>query len=412
MTETSEAETSEAADLLDVIQGIGTPERRLDPYPYYHQLRREHRLYRAGERWLVTGYREAAAILGDPRWQRLAERQCLPDRAVCPVSPEVSDFVFEVGPPRERIREVFLDAYGPRRLRALRPTLERTADDLLTRAAALARDNGVVNFVSEIGYPMSVLGSCDLLGLPRSDMPRLKRWSDALIRGTDPLFSMSPQEMSDRDEASRESMEYFTELLARRRREPGDDYLSTLIADSVGERAMTDREMAALAVMLMVAPQEMTTNFLSLATYALFRNPDQLARLRVRPTIAKSAVEELLRYDSPSQIVPRYATEDVDVHGTPMRRGQIAVVMIGAANRDPDGFPEPDRLDLTRAGNPHLTFASGEYYCPGAALSRLVGRIVLTRVAGRAPQLVPHGEPTRQDTFCIRGLDELPVTFR
>jgi cytochrome P450 len=405
MTEASDA------DLLDLIQGIGTEERRLDPYPYYHQVRRQHRLHQAGGRWLVTGYREAAAILDDRCWQRLAERQCLPDRAVCPVSPEVSDFVFEAGPARERIRDAFLDAYGPRRLRTLRPRLERVADDLLAHAAAAARDNGSVDFVAEIAYPMSVIGSCDLLGLPTSDLPRLKRWSDALIRGTDPLFSMSPQDMSDRDEASRESMTYFTELLARRRAEPGDDYLSALMADSVGERAMSDREMAALAVMLMVAPQEMTTNFLSLATYTLFRNPDQMARLRAQPVIAKSAVEELLRYDSPSQIVPRYATEDVEVDGTPIRRGEIAVVMIGAANRDPEGFPEPDVLDLTRAGNPHLTFASGEYYCPGAALSRLVGRIVLTRVACHVPNLGLHDEPARQNTFCIRGLDTLPVTF-
>jgi cytochrome P450 len=275
-----------------------------------------------------------------------------------------------------------------------------------------------VDLLGALAYPLPVILISELLGVPPEDRDLFKGWSDALARGLDPDFLLPADELARRQEAREEFAAYFRDLAARRRAEPRDDLLSALVAVSDGGTMLSEDDLLATCVLLLVAGHETTVNLIGNGTLALLRNPDQLAWFRDHPEESAAAVEELLRYDPPVQLTIRAALEDRDVGGTTVRKGEPVLLIIGAANRDPGAFRDPDRLDLTRyagdgrAGAPrHLAFGHGIHFCLGAPLARLEGGIALRRLFQRDVALADAGL-TYRDNLVLRGLSALPGAIR
>ncbi|WP_233510059.1 cytochrome P450 [Actinomadura craniellae] len=255
----------------------------------------------------------------------------------------------------------------------------------------------------------------ELLGVPPEDYARFGAWSAALARSLDPEFLLPDREIAARDAARVEFAGYFRELIERRRAEPADDLLSALVAVSADGDALSEEELVATCILLLIAGHETTVNLIAGGTLALLRHPAELKWFRSHPEHAAAAVEELLRYDPPVQLTMRSALEDVPLAGTLVQRGQPVLMLIGAANRDPAFFADPDRLDLTRytGDRPapgHLAFGHGIHFCLGAPLARLEGRIALSRLMER--EVTPAwSELAYRDNLILRGLAALPVTL-
>jgi cytochrome P450 len=258
--------------------------------------------------------------------------------------------------------------------------------------------------------PVQVIS--EMLGVPPEDHERFKGWSRDLARGLDPDFIL-PQEVLDQRKAAIDAFSaYFLELIAERRRAPQDDLLSALVAaEDEGDR-LTERELLSTCTLLLVAGHETTVNLIANGTLALLRHPDQLRRLRDDPSVARSAVEEVLRYDAPVQMTGRVALEDIELDGATLTKGAFALLLLASANRDPAAFAEPDRLDLGRTDNHHLAFGFGTHFCLGAPLARLEGEIALTSLVRRCPDLaLATDQPRYKENLILRGLEALPVTF-
>jgi len=405
-------------DLTAVVADLNSPAHRMDPYPYYRRLRERLAIPHTPDHWLLSRHGHCDAVLRDRRWERLEELMCLPDRAVCsPLEARAAadasghqQFVLDLAsaPSRARLRALFKEAFSAAVVRGLRPRIHSLTRGLLDRALE-ARE---VDLVEALAIPLPGILVCELLGVPAGDWPLLRGWSDAMVRSADPLLTMSAEEVAAQDRAGRELGDYFRPLIAARRARPSDDLLGRLALGRVTGEALDEQELIAACVMLLVAGQEMISNFIGLGALALLRHPAQRRRLQAQPGLIPSAVEELLRYDSPAQIAPRVALEDRELDGERVAAQSYAVLLLGAANRDPEVFAQPERLDLGRRDNRHLAFGQGHLFCPGAPLARLQGGIAFGALAARAPALELTGEPERKGTFCIRGLAKLPVLVR
>jgi cytochrome P450 len=311
-------------------------------------------------------------------------------------------------PEHTRLRSLVNKAFTPRMVDRLEPRIQGIADGLLD--SALSHD--VVDLMDAFAYSVPVMVISELLGVPREDMESVKELSHVVARGVDPDFQHTPEEMKVRAKAFADFDAYFRGLLAERRERPREDLLSGLAAVRDGGSALSEGELLTTCILLYVAGHETTMDLLGNGTLALLRNPDQLARFRAEPGLAASAVEELLRFDPPTQMTRRTALEDVMLDGYLIRQGEQVVLMRGAANRDPDAFDRPDELDLGRADNKHVAFDGGIHFCLGAPLARLEGRIAFTTLLQRARTMdlaVPESDLRYRDNLVIRGLVELPV---
>jgi cytochrome P450 len=259
-----------------------------------------------------------------------------------------------------------------------------------------------------------VLVICELLGVPAQDRGRFGEWSAALARGLDNLSATDSEFIMHGNAAASGLTDYFRGLIAARRRTTGSDLLSALIAaEEAGDR-LTEDELLATCVLLFFAGHETTVNLIGNGTLALLRHPDQLQRLHAKPALIGNAVEELLRYDSPVQRTGRVASEDLEFNGIFLRRGDRVNMLVGAANRDPAQFADPDRLDITRPNAAqHLSFAAGIHYCVGAPLARLEAQLAIAALLRRAPTLrLVDERPTWRSTFVLRGLQSLQVAWQ
>jgi cytochrome P450 len=311
-------------------------------------------------------------------------------------------------PDHTRLRSLVHKAFTPRIIAQLRPTIQQLTDDLLDQMQAQA--GKPVDLIAGLAYPLPVAVICALLGVPQADHHQFHGWSDAIARSLD-----LTEETAVYDAAAESAVAltgYLEDLLAERRARPQDDLFSALVAvEEEGERLST-AELFATCALLLIAGHETTVNLIGNGTLALLRHPDQWQRLRAEPGLAESAVEELLRYDSPVQLTSRMACEEFEYKGSTFRRGQGVAFLLGAANHDPARFAEPARLDLARADNRHLAFGSGIHYCLGAPLARLEGEIAFSTLARRLPNLALTTEQvTYRDNYVLRGLTALPVTF-
>jgi pimeloyl-[acyl-carrier protein] synthase len=382
---------------------------REDPYPYYETYRGRERLLRVDDTiWLSLGHADVTAMLRHPKLSSNESRATT--EAGCPHPGRLAGSLLFMDPPdHTRLRRLVACAFTPKRVADLRRTSEAITAELLDETAAAGASGDVVDLIRSLAYPLPVRTICSLLGVPEADEATFTRWSRGLARSLDPSVLRSAEVDAAIADAESGLAAYLEDLLAVRRTRPRDDLLSALLdVEADGDRISPD-EVVDLALLLLVAGHETTVNLIGNGVLALLRAPDQLNLLRRAPDLVAGAVDELLRFDSPVQLTQRVATEDLDLVGCPVRAGDEIMLVLGAANRDPLVFAEPNRLDVTRDARRHVAFGGGIHHCLGAALAQLEGEVALSALLARFPQLELAGEPLRRPTFTLRGLESLPV---
>ncbi|QUX26971.1 cytochrome P450 [Nocardiopsis akebiae] len=314
-------------------------------------------------------------------------------------------FLHRNPPDHTRLRMSTKGAFSPKPIAGYRSLIRRLTDELLD--AAEARPDGF-DLMRDFAYPLPIRVISALLGVPEEDASHFERIGAIVGKALDGMRSDS--ETRKIQEASAELDDICERLVRLRRTSPRNDVVSSMIAQ-MDEGGLTPQELAAVFRLLMIAGFETTVNLLGNGVQALLRHRDQWESLVADPNLASSAVEEILRFDSPIPMVSRWANTDTEVSGVPVKRGDHLLVLVGSANRDPAKFADPDRLDITRAdASNHLAFSSGIHYCLGAPLARLEGEIALRALAERMPGLRPTAMPTRSDMLTVRGLSAFPVT--
>jgi hypothetical protein len=309
-------------------------------------------------------------------------------------------------PDHTRLRTLVNKAFTPRAVEALRPRITRIVHGLLDDVERA----GTMDVVRVLAYPLPVIVIAELLGIPVDDRELFKKWSDALAATLEPFV---PKDLQSEVLLANEALRaYLSRIFAQRRREPRDDLISALMqAEEAGDR-LTEEEAFSAVRLLLVAGHETTTNLIGNGLLALLRYQDQWRLLREDRTLIPAAVEELLRFDSPVQLTVRIATEPLDLDGKHIRPGDQIIVLLGAANRDPAQFSDPDRLLITREEKRHLAFGHGIHFCLGAPLARLEMQVTLSALLERFPQLHLTPEPVvRRQTMVLRGLDRIAVAF-
>ncbi|MFJ5233001.1 cytochrome P450 [Kitasatospora sp. NPDC088391] len=386
-----------------------------DPYPAYAALRDEAPVQYCAPtgQWLVSRHADVSALLRDRRLGRTHTHRFTheefgrpaPDPAHEPFHTLNDHGLLDLeGPDHTRIRRLVSKAFTPRTVEALRPAVRRLAGGLVDGLLA----DGGGDLIARVAEPLPVAVIAEMLGIPESDRHQLRPWS-ADITG---MFELNPSEETARRAvtASLEFSAYLRELIRRRRADPGTDLISALVAAAEDGQVLSEQETVSTCVLLLNAGHEATVNTTGNGWLALLRNPGELARLRADvDALLPTAVEELMRYDTPLQMFERWVLDDIEVAGTHIPRGAEVALLFGSANRDPARFADPDRLDLGRTDNPHLTFGAGIHFCLGAPLARLELTESYGALLRRAPGLRLVREPEWRPGYVIRGLEELMV---
>jgi len=386
------------------------PEFIADPYPTYHRLRAEDPVHHNPLGfWVLTRYEEVVAALRDPRLIKEPIAAFVAARFGAPM-PAMGLSMLDRDPPdHTRLRSLVNKAFTPRVVEGLRPHIQKIVDGLLARVEGA----GTMDLIEEFAYPLPVTVICQMLGVPVEDRERFKQWGLDIARGLDAILLPPDSDVARRSVAARRALaDYFRALIAERRAAPRGDMLSDLIAAEEAGDKLSEDELLATCILLLVAGHETTVNLIGNGTLALLRHPDQLRRLREDPGLIASAVEELLRYDGPVQRTARIPREDITIGGRTIGKGEMVMPFLGAADRDPAQFPEPDRLDITRADNRHIAFGWGIHFCLGAPLARVEGQIAINTLVGRLPKLaLATDRPEFRQSLTLRGLKSLPVSF-
>ncbi|MER8000451.1 cytochrome P450 [Streptomyces sp. NPDC095613] len=416
-----------------------TAELLADPYAVYERLRETAPVRRivgpdGRPAWLVTRYEDVRRALADPRLS-LDKRHALPGNYHgFQLPPALDANLLNMDPPdHTRIRRLVVRAFTPGRIEMLRGPVRRTADELLDALPA-----GRADLIASYAAPLPIVVICELLGVPPEDRRDFREWTDALV-------APDPGRPGRAKEAVRDMLAFFTGLLATKRAEPGDDLLSALIAvrDDAGDGGdageggggeggdggdewagagaggaadgLGEDELMSLAFLILFAGYENAVQLIGNSVLALLRHPDQMAALRADPGRAGAAVAEFARYEGPALLaIRRFPVEDVVIGGVTVPAGETVMLSLAAANRDPERFPDADRLDLDRDASGHVALGHGIHYCLGAPLARLETEVALTALLERFPRLeldVPYEEPRRRPSTRARGLLALPVRY-
>jgi cytochrome P450 len=379
-------------------------ERRPDPYPHYRRWRERFPVAALAEgMFAVSGFAEATQVLRDPAFghpepEYLDPADRLPDQPVDESGRVVRAFLSLNPPDHTRLRRLVAKAFTPRMVEQLTPRIEEITASLIDRAPA------GFDLMTSLAKPLPVEVIAELLGVPLDDRERFAEWSHAMARALDPPFLQRPETVEPAVKARQSFVGYFRSLANERRREPGDDLLSALVAVSDAGDALSEGELLVTLTLLLIAGHETTTNLIGNGVLALLRHPDGLHAAAEAPD---RVVEEVLRHDSPVQLTARTALRDTALGGMAIPAGSQVIVLIGAANRDPSAGPES--FDPARTPGRHLAFGQGIHFCLGAPLARLEGRIVFRELARRLPELRLAGDPKWNATTTLRGLATLPV---
>ena len=386
------------------------PEFVADPYPMYHRLRTDDPVHHSELGfWVLTRYDDVVAALRDPRLAKEAIASFVAARFGAPV-PAMGLSMLDRDPPdHTRLRGLVSKAFTPRVVEGLRPRIQQIVDGLLDGVTA----RGSMDLIEEFAYPIPVIVICEMLGVPVEDHERFKGWSLDIARGLDLIWLGPESEVGRRSVAARQSLaEYFRGLIAQRRAAPRGDLLSGLIAAEEAGDKLNEVELLATCILLLIAGHETTVNLIGNGTLALLRHRDQLQRLQRDPGLIAGAIEELLRFDGPVQRTARIPSEDIVIGGRTIAKGEMVMPFIGAADRDPVQFPDPDRLDIGRADNRHIAFGWGIHFCLGAPLARIEGQIAISTLVRRMPKLeLATAQPEYRQSLTLRGLKALPVRF-
>jgi cytochrome P450 len=383
-----------------------------DPYPTYHRLRAEDPVHHSPLGfWVLTRYSDVMVMLRDPRLIKEPIAAFVAARfGMAAPPPGLGLSMLDRDPPdHTRLRGLVSKAFTPKALESLRPHIQKIVDDLLAGAAG----KGQMDLIEEFAYPLPVRVICEMLGVPVRDHERFKAWGLDIARGLDAIMLPPDSEVGRRSISGRRALaDYFRELIAERRAAPRDDMLSALIAAEEAGDKLNEEELLATCILLLVAGHETTVNLIGNGALALLRHPDQLQKLRENPGLIGTAVEELLRFDGPVQRTARIPSEDLTIGGRTIPKGEMVMPFLGAADRDPAQFPDPDRLDITRADNRHIAFGMGIHFCLGAPLARMEGQIAINTLLARLPKLaLATDQPQFRQSLTLRGLQALPVSF-
>ena len=364
--------------------------------------------------WFVTRYDDAEAVLlDDERFVRdprlaLSQDELAAFDAGLPDSMAFidSNMLNRDGDDHRRLRRLVSKAFTPRMIERLRPRIQEIADELIDRVSVA----GEMELVSDFAFPLPITVIAELLGVPPANRDRFREWSDAMVRP-----ALAATELERFGALMTDFVAYLHVLFEERRSEPGEDLVSALVAVEDGGDTLSEEELSSMDALLIVAGHETTVSLIGNATLALLRHPEQRAALARDPSLLPRAVEELIRYDGPvERTLNRWAALDVELRGRTIRRGDALIVILGAADRDPERFDDPGRLDLAAERERHLGFGRGSHFCLGAPLARLEAEIALGTLLGRLPGLrlaVPQGELRWRPVPLFRSLVALPVAW-
>ena len=376
---------------------LTSPAVMADPYVLYEELRQKDPIHRMRliNAWALTDYEDVETVLLDHKRFSSGESKLeyAPYRTMLDLDP----------PDHTRLRALVSKAFTPRAVAALGPRIEETVGELLDALAGKNR----FDLIGEFAFPLPVIVIAEMLGIPAQDRDRFRSWSDDIAMAVEPI--LNHEEIARVERSSDEIVAYFEHVIEERRRRPEDDLVSALVAaEEAGDRLNHD-ELVGTLMLLLVAGNETTRNLIGNGMLALLRHPDQLQRLRERPDLLESAINELLRYDSPVQLNIRVVREDMEFKGKRFRAGQRIIALTGAANRDPKVFPAPSALDIARRDKSHISFGRGIHYCLGAPLALLEARIAFAGLLERFGSIRLLSVPVPRSQIVLRGVEDLWV---
>jgi cytochrome P450 len=374
-----------------------SPAGPLDPFPWYHTMRASAPIHHNPNRdsWSVFRYEDVQRALSDYAVFS-SESQHLPREQRQPIGASI----ISTDPPRHRqLRSLVSQAFTPRRVAQLEPRITTIVHELLDRVVPAGR----MDVIDDLAYPLPVIVIAELLGIPPADRERFKRWSDAVVGGPH----------LDGRAAQMEMGAYFLATIEERQREPRNDLISALLTAQSEGKHLSQTELLGFCILLLVAGNETTTNLIGNAILCFDEHPEVMERLRAEPSILPSAIEEVLRYRSPVQVMFRHTVVPTRLGNQEIPAQHGILAWIGSANRDEAQFPDPDRFDIARAPNAHLAFGHGVHFCLGAPLARLEARIALGAMLERLPEMrrVRDVELAAQESFVVYGVKHLPITF-
>ena len=388
-----------------------SPSVYTDPYPTYERLRDKDPVHWSPlmDSWVFSRYKHVDGILRDhKRFSNDTSKRGNPSHI--DESFDLTNqpsMLFRDPPDHTRLRALVSRAFTPAVIEGLAGHIRDIANDLLDQID----DPGGFDLMEAIAAPLPVIVIAELLGVPTQDRPQFQIWSRHRSRGLEP--NITDKERRLVSQAGKELDAYFLGIIDQRRQEPQDDLISGLVAAEEAGDKLSQAELLAMLRLLLVAGNETTTKLIGNGMLALLRNPEQLDLLRQSPDLMPSAIEEFLRYDAPVQLDVRVALEDAEFDGRLVKKGQGIMVLLGSANRDPDVFNHPDRLDLARQEANHVSFGRGIHHCLGASLARLEGRLTFEAILERFADIrMQAGRPVFRDNIILRGLEVLPVSAR
>ena len=376
-----------------------------DPYPTFARLRRENPVlwHEATGQHLAFSFALCNAVLRDRRFGRLWTDKA-PTERFEPFNRLHRNQMMENEPPdHTRLRSLVAKAFARGHVERLRPRVQQLADGLLDKVAA----SGEFDLIEDFAEPLPVAVIAELLGVPEADRHLLRPWSQAIVKMYE--YGRTAPVETDAVAASTEFSDYMRDLAARRRAEPRDDLVSHLVLAEERGQMLTEDELVASAILLLNAGHEASVNAFGNGVVTLLDHPEQLARLRADHGLVASALEEMIRFDSPLQLFERTAREDMQVGEVTIREGERVAALLGSANRDPNFFDDADTFDVGRTPNHHIGFGAGVHHCLGAPLARMELQISLPALLDRFPRLELAGAPVRRPTFVLRGYESVPV---
>ena len=392
---------------------------RANPYPIYDYLRAKNSIFRslAGGNWVVTRYEDVKIILrehrvySDDKPKIIQEKsQYLKNRGknLDALADASNKFLFYMDPPdHTRLRRLMSKAFSPIVIERMRPQIQTIVDECLDKALS----RGELDVISELAGPLPVKVIARMLGVPSSDaQEQLHQWSQILSRILDSLISLEEYEALDK--AILEFQQYFRQLISQRAKDPQDDLISYLIAARDESEKLSEEEVLSTCILLFMTGEETTVNTIGNGILALLHHPEQMEKLKQEPNIIQTAVEEMLRYDSPVQITVRIASDNLEINNHTIQKGEKMLICLGAANRDPVKFSNPDLFNILRHENHHLAFGDGIHYCLGATLARTQAEIAINSLVQKLPNLKLASDKLEwRKNIALRGLKALPVIF-
>lgn len=385
-----------------------------NPFPAYKQVREKDPVYRfllpnGLYAWIVTRHEDAIAVFRDSRFITTLPHVMDITKPTGPIHKEImSRNLLSVSPAdHRRLRRLVQKAFTPRMVEKLRGRIVDIANELLDKV----QHKEEMNLIEDYAFPLPIIVICEMLGVPFKDQDQFRKWSDTIMESVN-----NPQLAEQSEQVMSAFVDYLRGLIAEKRNHLQDDLISDLIRVEEDGDALSEEEMYALVFVLIIAGHETTVNLIGNGMLALLEHSDQREKLQSQPELIHSAVEEMLRYDGPAEVSNiRWATEDVELQGKPVRKGDMLLISLASANRDKEAFEEPDMFDITRETNNHLAFGKGVHFCLGAPLARLEGEIAISTLLQRMPKL--RLKKTGRDSLqwrpgmIIRGVKEIPLQF-